>query len=69
MSATVRRIPNFVKARSAQALRVKMLEVNAKRGAVHVWTDIMWHPVEKIWYAWYYSEIDLDILTGDIIDG
>lgn len=69
MSASVLRIPNFVKARSPKRLRVLMLEVNAKFGLQHKWLDIQWVESEKQWYAWYMELTELDPIEGGIIDG
>jgi hypothetical protein len=47
-------IPHFLKARSAEALRVSMLENNAKKGMEHVYFDISFDGSD--WYVWFYTQ-------------
>lgn len=47
-------IPNFLSARSPQALRRLMLLTNKRLGA---WHNYQIQFVEGRWYAWYHEEI------------
>jgi hypothetical protein len=58
-------IPNFVTARSAQALRVAMLRNNARFGIMFHYFDIQF--AEGKWIAWFFHRIDLR--TDPILKG
>lgn len=64
-------IPNFVVARSAQALRVAMLRNNARFGIMFHYFDIQF--VDGKWFAWFFHRVDLrtDPLLNDkaVTDG
>lgn len=68
--ANTLRIPNFIKARSPKRLRELMLEVQARTGMQHNWLgSIVYDQNEKMWYAWFNEVVDVDFLTGEIVDG
>jgi hypothetical protein len=62
------KIPNFIKAKSPEALRRLMLANNAKYGAFFPY-DIMFANGE--WVAWYYRELnftDAMSLDADMVE-
>lgn len=61
MSGMSNRIPNFVKARSANALRVLMHEVQVRTGFEYDW-KIMWVESDKTFYGWFTEPMQIDIL-------
>lgn len=65
MSASILRIPNFVKARSPKKLRDLMLKVNTQKGMQHKWINMYYVEAEQMHYAWYMSLIEINLLTGE----
>lgn len=53
-------IPQYVKARSPEGLRVAMMRVNARAGAFHKFFGIQF--VNGSWFAWYYKKLE----TSDV---
>lgn len=51
------RIPNFIKAKTPQALRRLMLKNNAKKNSMFDYYQVIW--TGKEWVAWYYDNSDL----------
>lgn len=68
---SVLRIPDFVKARSPKRLRDLMLEVNARDGFQYDWlkAGISFNAEDKNWYAWYNRKVDVNFISGEVIDG
>lgn len=62
---SLKRIPNYLKARSPQGLRRLMLLNNAKGSAFYEYVNIS--PVLEgtvlYWYAWYYKDVDNSDIT------
>lgn len=62
MPGSTRNIPNFLRARTPQALRALMLKTNTAVAKEFRYFDIQAVPDEKghvWWWAWYYEEIEL----------
>lgn len=53
-------IPNFLRARSAAGLRRAMLKNNLKHKAFVQYFDIQFNEAERVWYAWYFSNLSRD---------
>jgi len=69
-TASVLRIPNFVKARRPKRLRALMLMMNSKKGKQHDWLKgIVYNAKEDMWYAWYDELVEINFVTGDIDSG
>ena len=63
---SLKRIPNFLKARSPKGLRRLMLLNNAKYSTFFEYKDIapVLESCKLYWYAWFYKVVD----TNDIKD-
>ena len=68
MSGLLNRIPNFVKARKADALRVLMYEAQARTGFEYDW-KIIWVESEKLWYGWFSEPSKINLIDGTIEKG
>jgi len=55
---SLKRIPNYLKARSPQGLRRLMLLNNAKYSTFFEYVYIQF--TEGNWYAWFYRDVDSD---------
>lgn len=69
MNASQFMVPNFISAPTAQQLRGKMLDTNARLGAF-----VQYHSISYVtngkkseWVAWYYEKIEneIDLQSGD----
>ena len=63
---SLKRIPNYIKARSPQGLRRLMLLNNARSSTFYEYTHIQFISDAEggQWYAWYYRDVD----NNDIAD-
>lgn len=57
----ITRIPNYLSARSPQALRRLMLAMNMKMGGEVKYFDIQF--VQGKWFAWFFLDIEDDLKT------
>ena len=57
MQVSIRRIPNYIAARSQKGLRRLMLLKNTKEGKEYNYFDIQF--VNGKWVAWFYQKVDL----------
>jgi hypothetical protein len=57
-----RMIPNFIKARSPQGLRLLMLKTNSQNGKHYQYFDIQYvkEAAASYWIAWYFDEVTLE---------
>ena len=57
---SLKRIPNYLKARSPQGLRRLMLLNNARASSFYEYLNIQFIPDAKggYWYCWYYKDVD-----------
>lgn len=62
-------VPDFISARTPQALRREMFRNNIRHKGFVVYQDIVFNPADSRWYAWYYVKLDttqdqIDVLQG-----
>lgn len=57
MQVSIKRIPNYITARTPQGLRRLMLMNNIKLGTEFNYFDLQF--VNKKWVAWYYQKVEL----------
>jgi len=61
-------IPNFLSAGSPMGLQRLMRMNNLKKSIIFKY-DIVWVDSEKKWYAWYYYDVDKEILAKGVKRG
>jgi len=57
VQVSIKRIPNYITARTPQGLRRLMLMNNIKLGTEFNYFDLQF--VNKKWVAWYYQKVEL----------
>jgi len=68
MSGELNRIPNFVKARKPNRLRVLMLEAQVRTGYEFEW-KIIFNTEDKFWYGWFTEKVEVMGMTEGLEDG